>query len=269
MRKTVFSSAGDFDATSRNPAAPACASSPSTTMPQAAPGTWMRVTNSCIARSMSGNAVASFARRSGSVNRGGGALKEGLSVACGVSADTDVNAATAIIVASIRMFAFMARILPRRHRSGLRSLERHRGAKAPRNRTRRRKVGSHAGTQGTQRNEWVSLRLMRLCVRSYVTSGSPGALKEVRVSAGSASSACVRPWHPVKPESLVSRTTSRRGRKARGGLTASATAVRVQRDTDRAPRDRRRACRDRGARLRCPPTRTAERRASLAGTHPR
>src|SRR5437870_13591352 len=70
---------------------------------------------------MVGNAAASFARRSGSVNRGGGALKEGLSVACGVCADTDVNAATAIIVASIRMFAFMARILPCCHSGRRRS----------------------------------------------------------------------------------------------------------------------------------------------------
>jgi hypothetical protein len=71
MRKTVSASTGSPEATSRTPADPAWASSPSTTTPQAAPGTWAVLANSVNRRSTSANAVAIFALRPGSANCGG------------------------------------------------------------------------------------------------------------------------------------------------------------------------------------------------------
>src|SRR2546430_5358337 len=75
MRNTVSGSTGAFDATSRRPVTPACASSPSMTMPQLAPGTCACSVNALKMRSISGNAAFSFARRPASANCGGGALK--------------------------------------------------------------------------------------------------------------------------------------------------------------------------------------------------
>ena len=62
MRNTVSAFAGAFDATSRNPAAPVWASSPSTMTPHAAPGTCCSVVKSVKSQSMSANAAASVAR---------------------------------------------------------------------------------------------------------------------------------------------------------------------------------------------------------------
>ena len=62
MRNTVSASTGAFAARSRTPAAPACASSPSTTMPHAAPGTCPSVAKSWNRPSTSANAAVSFAR---------------------------------------------------------------------------------------------------------------------------------------------------------------------------------------------------------------
>src|SRR4051794_41162381 len=74
IRNTVSRSTGALAATSRRPATPACASSPSTTMPQLAPGTCACSVNCWKIRSISGNAASSFARRCESVNCAGGAL---------------------------------------------------------------------------------------------------------------------------------------------------------------------------------------------------
>src|SRR5260221_200940 len=72
MRNTVSGSAGDRVATSRNPIPLANTSSPSTTIPKAAPGTFACANRSANSRSISGKAVASVRARSGSAKRGGG-----------------------------------------------------------------------------------------------------------------------------------------------------------------------------------------------------
>jgi hypothetical protein len=61
MRNTVSASTGLFAATSRKPAVPMCATSPSTTMPHAAPGTCCSATNAEKIRSTSAKPAATFA----------------------------------------------------------------------------------------------------------------------------------------------------------------------------------------------------------------
>ena len=68
MRKTVSPATGCWLARLRNPPVPMCATLPSTTMPQAAPGTCSRSRNSLTRRSTSGKAASSLALRVGSAN---------------------------------------------------------------------------------------------------------------------------------------------------------------------------------------------------------
>ena len=72
IRNTVSSSTGARVRRSRTPSPFAWTSSPSITIPKAKPGTPSRRTASARAASIAGNADASFARRAGSVNAGGG-----------------------------------------------------------------------------------------------------------------------------------------------------------------------------------------------------
>ena len=82
MRKTESPRTGCEVSTSRRPVVPRWTSSPSMTMPQAAPGTFSRAVNSRMARSTSGKAAASLARRAGSSNIASPVIVESAASAC-------------------------------------------------------------------------------------------------------------------------------------------------------------------------------------------